>query len=690
MSFQEHLSRYSGVVYEKREYDLYVSPNGREGASGSQDDPMNSIREALDAAVKTGKRSIGLKRGEYRLTEGLVLNAEHNGLVLAGVEDGVEITGALRLPAEKWRALKTDELTTLPAFLRGKIVCCDLKQFGASRADWGDVYPIGMYGSEKKYDDYVPGSNCEVYCRGKRMTLCRYPHEGYLKLKDVPSAGDCREYPLRCFHPDWNGRRNHDGGEYMLDDDTAERVRHWKYRDHVWMYGYFMLDWADSSTPIRAFDDRKGTVFPAHASVYGAAPGGLYYFYNIPDEMTCEGDWYLDRETGLLYVYPPAGGLGEMEINLLSSPILTLNDTRDVTVEHLTVLGTKADAVRVSGSGNTVYALKIRNTEGNGVVVDGTDNRVKDCEIFDIAGSGIILKGGERETLTPGGNSAVNNLIHDWAQVWKTYHPGVELFGVHQICAHNEMYNAPHSAVIYHGNDHLIEYNVIHDCVTHSSDAGAIYAGRDWTACGTVVRYNCIYDIGGAGFDPDGIYFDDMLSGQTAYGNLLVNVKKNAFLIGGGRDNHIYGNIAAHCGTGIKYDDRGSDAFFRDGWAKDMVCDMRESVMWINLRKMPYQSCVWKKSYPSLAQLTEDPARGAEAAFAVNPADSEVYGNLLIASAQRQMSIYPDVEKFSRVGNNGTFESEEAAGLIKDEYVFAVSARPEGFEPLPLEQMGRN
>ena len=43
--------------------------------------------------------------------------------------------------------------------------------------------------------------------------------------------------------------------------------------------------------------------------------------------------------------------------------------------------------------------------------------------------------------------------------------------------------------------------------------------------------YNCIYNIGSEGYRPDAIYFDDMLSGQTAYGNLIVNTKKNGIMM---------------------------------------------------------------------------------------------------------------------------------------------------------------
>lgn len=86
------------------------------------------------------------------------------------------------------------------------------------------------------------------------------------------------------------------------------------------------------------------------------------------------------------------------------------------------------------------------------------------------------------------------NLIYDWSQVYQTYQAAVAIHGVGGVCSQNEIYNSPHEAITYSGNNNIIEYNVIHDVVLKSSDAGAIYSGRSWNQYGNIVRYNCIYD----------------------------------------------------------------------------------------------------------------------------------------------------------------------------------------------------
>lgn len=143
-----------------------------------------------------------------------------------------------------------------------------------------------------------------------------------------------------------------------------------------------------------------------------------------------------------------------------------------------------------------------------------------------------------------------------------------------------------------------------------------------------MIRYNCLYNIGEGDNRPDGIYFDDMLSGQTAYGNLIVRAKKYGFLIGGGRDIHVYNNVIIDCGKAITYDDRGYDGLFHDGWARHAVVE--GGCMWERLAASPYQTEIWKKHYPSLGRVSSDFSNPHDPNFAVNPANSHVHDNLIV------------------------------------------------------------
>lgn len=221
--------------------------------------------------------------------------------------------------------------------------------------------------------------------------------------------------------------------------------------------------------------------------------------------------------------------------------------------------GTRTDAVNGTDNNLTVKNCTIKNIAGTAIELEGNKILIENNEITATGKAGVILTGGDRETLRSSENVVTNNLIYDWSQVYRTYQAAVALHGVGAVCSHNEIYNSPHEAITYSGNNHIMEYNVLHDVVLKSSDAGAIYAGRSWNYYGNVIRYNCLYNIGSPEFAASGIYFDDALSGQSAYGNLLVNIYGYAFLLGGGRDLEVKNNVIVNAGMPIYYDDRAID-----------------------------------------------------------------------------------------------------------------------------------
>ncbi len=99
--------------------------------------------------------------------------------------------------------------------------------------------------------------------------------------------------------------------------------------------------------------------------------------------------------------------------------------------------------------------------------------------------------------LTPAGHYAENNHIHHYARWNRMYSPAISISGVGNRAAHNLIHDAPHQAIDFGGNDHVIEFNEIHDVCYESNDAGAIYSGRNWTMRGTVIRYNFMHHLSG-------------------------------------------------------------------------------------------------------------------------------------------------------------------------------------------------
>jgi len=227
---------------------------------------------------------------------------------------------------------------------------------------------------------------------------------------------------------------------------------------------------------------------------------------------------------------------------------------------------------------------------------------------------GILVEGGSRRTLTAAGHVVDNNHIHDYSRWVRTYRVGVRLSGVGLQASRNYIHNAPHSGIIYSGNDHVIELNELANLCLDTGDVGGIYTGRDWAARGTQIRFNHSHHLGGLNMGSNAIYLDDLASGQTIHGNIIHDVWR-AMMIGGGRDNVIENNIFADYKIGIHFDARGI------GWSRRLIEGRRGSWdMFGKLESVPYNKPPYSTKYPQLPNiLNENP---------LEPKDNRIVGNI--------------------------------------------------------------
>ena len=611
--------------------------------------------------------------------------------IIYQAEGEVVIHGGLGISKERWELPDDAMQVRFDDEVRGKIRMVDLSTYGLSEKDWGVMQAIGGYKTDYKYTDVPKGSCCQVFCGEKRMTIARYPNDGYLKLDGVADVGDVGEFPPQNYYKDWNNRKDPHGGTYIIDRNTNKRIKSWEDPSTAWMFGYFFWDWADSSTPIEC-DTEHRRVFPKYVSQFGAREGALYYLYNVPEELDTEGEWYLDRKSGKLYFYP-AEDAEEIDFCCKDKPLIHCSNTKNLTFSGIKLRCTMGDAIWCQGNSVQFKNLKISQSGGNGIVCEGENNLIENCEISHTGKGGVSMTGGCRQTLTAGNNRVTNCYIHDFSEVYQTYQPGVYLMGVGNRCDHNEIAYTPHSAILYAGNDQLIEYNYIHHAVLMSEDAGAIYAGLDWAGHGCVIRYNRLEHIGANGFKPQGIYWDDGRSGQTAYGNILVDIPKFGFQVGGGRENIVKGNVLIDCGIPIAYDSRCRDGFVNDGWYREAVTTF-DGRNWKSLDEVPYNiEANWIQKYPRLAKVITDFTRYDDVDFPINPSYSEVSGNIIIHTEKNFGEIARSVYDYSKVENNLICQNDEEAGFDRKTMKFAedspvFAAIPE-FMNLPIEQMGR-
>ena len=689
--------------------DLYVAPDGSDENDGSLDRPLATIEKARDLVRemdKTGKAGItvALKAGEYRVSS-LEFAAEDSGtescpVTWAAYGDGeVILNGGVTLDPSLFSPVSDEGVRArFSEAARDSIVCVDLSALGITKEQYGKLYAIGSYNTASKYTgDWTGELACELYYNDARCTLARYPNDGeWLTTGKVIKTGEGLETDGDATkNKDWDTLIDPTPDIYETDKALAARIAGWKTLSDVWMFGYWKYDWADASTPVESFDPATRQLTPKFVSLYGTKTGAPYYFYNVLEELDAPGEWYLDRENGVLYLYPPEGlSTASIDLSLSTVPILSVENAGYLTFDGFTVKGTRGDAAMLTGNHNTVKRCLIKNVAGNALLMTGSDNLASENEITHTGKGGIILSGGDRETLTPGNNRADNNLIHDWSEVYLTYQPAVTLGGVGNICSHNEIYNSPHEAITYSGNNHVIEYNNVHNVCLLSDDAGAIYSGRRWDWYGNVIRYNAVYNVGANGHEPTGIYMDDALSGQTIYGNLVVNAPDVGISLCGGRDFDVRNNIVIITSQEpFTYDQRARDGVLSGSFSHSRA----DGDMLQHLLDSPWQTDLWQTAYPNLAAVSTDFNNTEDPLFIANPGCSAVTGNLTFCYAGSIGGISEGAERFSDISGNACYRLKDMKKLFVDyengDYTLRDDApafdQIPDFEQLPIAQIGR-
>ena len=665
--------------------DFYVSPDGSDASDGSINAPFATLERARDAVReldKTGKTgvTVAVRAGEYRV-DSIVFGAGDGGtaecpVTYAAYGDGeVVLNGGVTLPYGSFSSV-TDEAmrARLSDGAKDKVICADFGKLGITAEQYGRIYAVGGYNQASHYDgDWVGDIYCELFVDDARMTIARYPNgREYLYTGAVVSEGSGRESANAALKAGYDSLRNPEPDVYKMDKELSERIKGWQIPEAgtpntVWMFGYWRYDWADGSTPLGKVDHDAMTISPMFVSSYGAKKDAPYYFFNVFEELDAPGEWYLDRETGVLYLFPPEGFTENsvIDLSLTTDNIIRVEGAEYLTFDGFTVKGTRGDAISVTGNGNTVKNCLIKNVSGNALTVSGYDNLVTDNEITRTGKGGVILDGGDRETLAPGNNRATNNLVHDWAEIYETYQPAFTLGGVGNRCDHNEMYNSPHEAITWSGNDHMIEYNLIHHVNLLTDDGGAIYSGRRWDWYGTVIRYNLIYDLGADGHKPEGIYLDDALAGITVYGNVLINVPNIGLQLGGGRDLDVHDNIVINSNRPMTYNDRaltglpGNEGSFHEHYKEG-------GSVWQLLWDSPWESAVWRERYPQYERYSDDFGNPDDPGFVLNPAYSTVTRNIFTNKNGTIGDISDAAYKFSDISGNAVFKNSQLEEIFVD------------------------
>lgn len=650
--------------------EWHVAPNGLDSNPGTAEAPFATLGRAreqvrtarLESPIPAGGATIWIHGGTYALASSLVLTVEDSGtsdrrVYFRAVQgEEVRLIGGRALPVEAFAPVTDAAVQArLDAAAQPNVRCVDLKALGITN--------LGALPDEFEGAPSVP----ELFFNDTRMTLARWPNEGWAEIAEVVESGPA---PWRKYESD----------KLPVFGYAGDRPSRWATAPGVWLEGYWCFDWSCETIKLASIDAAKRRITLAKPSNYGLGHGNpaarRYVALNLLEELDSPGEYFIDRDAGRLYFWPPSTVEGaRIVLSTLNEPVISLEGASFVVLRGLTVETCGGIAIRIQGGrNNRVVGCTVRNTGLGGISVEGgQEHRVTACDVYDVGTFGLRMEGGDRPTLTPCGHEAVNNHVYRVSRRQHTHAYNVHIGGVGVRLANNLISDAPHQAIGLGGNDHVIEFNEICRSGMETDDSGAFYMGRNPSERGSVLRYNFWHDIGSKlSHGSCAVYFDDGAGGQTVYGNVFYRAAGGNFgavFLHGGHDNIVENNVFVECKRAIGHVPW-NDAMWNE-WLTGSLWKTR-LLQEVDITKAPYVD-----RYPALVDYFEPTKR---------PRTNRADRNVAVSCGSFIDGNWSQSDNFLTDTDPG-FKDAKALNfaLRGDSEVFKKIV---GFEPIPFDKIG--
>ncbi|VGO15367.1 hypothetical protein PDESU_03950 [Pontiella desulfatans] len=526
--------------------EFHVSPTGSDEADGHRREPFLSLKRAQQAVRDCAGRqpvTIFLHDGTHRLEQPLVFTPADSGTLDAPVV---------------YKALPGAR---------------PVVDGGRGIGGWKPA-GNGVWTAQLPDPKTVPRDFVQLYVNGNLRRRARIPNEGFLRVAGFPDGGrevhyhtDCQrfEYAPGDIDPAW---RNLSDVEVIVY--------------HYWTDSHLPIREVDAESRIVTFKHKAGKVFTDDFLDEGAR----YLVENVYEGLDAPGEWYLDRESGVLHYIPfPDEDMKTAEVVVPVVPNWAEFRGRPMQrdyVEHVRFEGIgfrhtrwrlpKGNSNDRQGSSSVPAAIRFKgarhcaftacSVEKTGTWAFEIGNGCSGIALTHntlawLGGGGVRIGGGDERShpLERTGNNIVSdNHLHHYGE---TYPSAVGLLVTHSSgnrIAHNHIHHGFYTGISIGwewgyqrsvARDNLVEFNHIHDIGQGLlSDMGAVYTLG--VSPGTVIRNNLIHNIDANHYGGWGIYNDEGSSHILVENNVVFDTKFSAYNVHYAKEITVRNNIFAH------------------------------------------------------------------------------------------------------------------------------------------------
>lgn len=535
---------------------IFVSTVGDDSGDGSEESPFRTLEKAIDVANEMRENSdklieILLHEGTYSVTNTIkIINSQKDDSLLeisAYQDEKVTINAGVDIPLSDMSIADADFTNAIiDKPNAGSVLQYNLRD--AQIEDLGEISLRGHLISDEKE------AQAELSFNGEVQKLAGWPNGEYTGLI---KPTDSNEYGKRTK----SGIAN--GCSFKVNYD---RPSQWSKPEQAWLSGTIGPNYEFDYYPVSRFDSEEKRVYLSRGALEKYYTEPYYRFENVPEELDEPGEYYIDRQSGMLYFYPPEDAPKDSVLTItMSTPTLDVSgkapnsmfrieNSKNIVFENLIFKGGRGSAITGKNNSNIKFInCEINSFGENGIRFDAsTDITISDCKIHDVGQDGILFVScGNYQTLSPSNIVVSNNDIYNFARLERSYKTGID-FGyrcVGATAANNHIHNGPHAGMIFYGVNNDIYGNEFDNLVTEFSDMDALYCNNSnypWER-GNKIHNNYFHDIGKSSMNGRhqinvrAIRTDNRGCGLNIYENLFYNIGDG----GNGNGNNGIGAITA-------------------------------------------------------------------------------------------------------------------------------------------------